>query len=79
MIKKEFYKTRNDGIKLFKTYSDQHLKIKQVETNIIFEEAIDVENAPYSYEETDKKIENEVIDEKILEELWEEESLNGLK
>lgn len=42
MVKKEFYKTRKDGAKLYKTYSDKNLKIKQIETNIIFDEAIDI-------------------------------------
>ena len=61
MIKKEFYKTRSDGVNLYKTYSDKGYLIKQVETNEIYEEAIDVENAPYTYEETDIPIEEESI------------------
>lgn len=59
MIKKEFYKKRKDNIKLYKTYSDENFKIKQVETGIVYDEAIDVENAPYTYEETDVLIEEE--------------------
>ena len=59
MIKREFYKERKDGIKLYKTYSDEHYKIKQIETGNIYDVAIDVENAPYTYEETDIKIEKE--------------------
>ena len=53
MIKKEFYKTRSDGVNLYKTYSDKGYLIKQVETGELYQEAIDVENAPYTYEETD--------------------------
>ena len=68
MIKKEFYKTRSDGVNLYKTYSDKGYLIKQVETNEIYEEAIDIENAPYTYEETDIPI----------EEATEEDYLNAL-
>lgn len=59
MIRKEFYKTRNDGVNLYRTYSDEDYKILQVETGIVYDEAIDVENAPYTYEETEEKIEEE--------------------
>lgn len=67
MIVKEFYLKREDGVNLYRSYSDDGLYIKQVETNIIYEEAIDVENAPYTYEETDKLItvEEEVNNVKI--------------
>lgn len=68
MIKKEFYKTRSDGVNLYKTYSDKGYLIKQVETNEIYEEAIDIENAPYTYEETDIPI----------KEATEEDYLNAL-
>lgn len=66
MIQREFYKTRNDGVNLYRTYSDSNFKIKQVETGIIYEEAIDVEDAPYTYEETTIQIE---IEPEILNEL----------
>ena len=50
MIIKEFYKKRSDGINLYRTYSDSKLMIKQVETGNVYAEAIDVENAAYTYE-----------------------------
>lgn len=59
MIKKELFRTREDGVKLYRTYSDQNFKIRQIETGNIYEEAIDIENAPYTYEETDELIENQ--------------------
>lgn len=59
MIKKEFYKTRKDGVNLYRTYSDQGYRIKQIETSNVYDEAIDVEDAPYTYEETDMLIEEE--------------------
>lgn len=57
MIVKEFYKTREDGVGLYKTYSDSNLYIQKVGTDEVYVEAIDVENAPYTYEETDRPIE----------------------
>lgn len=59
MIKRDFYKTRKDGVNLYRTYSDEGYRIKQVETGSIYDEAIDVEDTPYTYEETDMSIEEE--------------------
>lgn len=59
MIVREFYRTRKDGVNLFRTYSDEGFYILQNETGIEYTEAIDVENAPYTYSETDKPIEEE--------------------
>lgn len=58
MIVREFYTTRKDGVNLYRTYSDSNMYIRQVETGIEYSEAIDVENAPYTYEETGKVIEH---------------------
>lgn len=57
MLVREFYLTREDGINLYRTYSNEGYYIKQVETGAIYDEAIDVESAPYTYEETDILIE----------------------
>lgn len=57
MIIKEFYLKRKDGVKLYKTYSDKQLKIQKVGTKETYDEAIDVENAPYAYIETNTPIE----------------------
>ena len=60
MLKKEYYETREfDNVKLYKTYSNEGYKIKQIETGFIFDEAIDVENSTYTYEETEELIEVE--------------------
>ena len=59
MIVREEYKTRSDGVKLFRTYSDENRKMIQNETGIVFSEAIDVENAPYTYCESTEVIEVE--------------------
>lgn len=44
-------------------YSDEDLKIRQIETGIIYDDAIDILPCPYTYEETDmpiSEIESEV-------------------
>lgn len=56
MIVREFYRTRKDGVNLYRTYSDESMYILQNETGIEYDEAIDVENAPYTYSETNKPI-----------------------
>lgn len=61
MIIKEFYKKRSDGINLYRTYSDSNLMIKQIETGNVYTEAIDIENAAYTYEETDMSIDADEI------------------
>ena len=63
MIKREFYKERNDGVKLYKTYSDENYRIQKVGTDEIYDKAIDVENTSFEYEETTEKIETEEISE----------------
>ena len=62
MIVREYYITRDDGVKLYKTYSDTNHYIKQLPTEVIYDIAIDVEDAPYTYVET----ENEVVTENEL-------------
>lgn len=57
MIQKEYFRTRKDGVKLFKSYSDENKYIRKVGTEEIYATAVDVENANFEYEETDKVIE----------------------
>lgn len=44
---------------LIRHYSDENFKIKQIETGIIYDEAIDVMPCRYTYEETDIPIDPE--------------------
>ena len=62
-IVREFYKTRNDGVNLYKTYSNEGYIIHKLNTEEYYSEAIDVENTPFEYEETEEKIETEEISE----------------
>lgn len=56
MVIREFHETRYDGVNLYRTYSDACYYIKQIPTGVVYAEAIDVESAPYTYEETDELI-----------------------
>jgi hypothetical protein len=74
---------REDGVKLIKwfdgelvgyaengkpIYKPRGYKIRKIGTNEIYNEAVDIETAPYFYEETDEPIE-------VLEEVPTEENL----
>ena len=70
MIKTEYFNTRNDGVILVKTYYTENKYIKQLETNLEYDIAIDVGEVElgiykpknYTYEETDELIkEDEVL------------------
>ena len=68
MIQREFYKQRKDGVKLYRTYSDAGMIIRQNETGVEYAEAIDVEGASYTYTETETQIETpEMTDEERLQ------------
>lgn len=56
---KEYFDIRSDGVRLFRSYSDEGFTLIQNETGIEYSEAIDVEDAPYTYTETENKIEEE--------------------
>ena len=62
MVLKEFYKTRDDGVKLYRTYSDKSLMIQKVGTEEVYDEAIDVDFIFYEYIETTIPIEKESED-----------------
>ena len=66
MIIKEEYMTRADGVKLFRNYSDEGKLLIQNETGIKYVEAIDVENAPYTYTESDEDAPQELSAEEAL-------------
>lgn len=53
MIKKETT-TRKDGVKLFRTYSDDNKKIRKVGTDEVYDVAVDL--TEIQYEETDEEI-----------------------
>ena len=64
MIKTEFFMKRDDNVILVKTYSTENKYIRQVETGLEYDEAIDIgekvgedyKPTKYTYVETDKEI-----------------------
>lgn len=65
MIQTEYLQ---DG-RLIRHFSDEGLMLRQVETGIVYTEAVDVVPSQYTYEETDQVI--EVTAEEALTELME--------
>ena len=74
MIIPIFYKTRDDGVNLIKRLSGEYAAdgitvipsgymIHKIGTEEYYAEAIDVENAPWSYEETDIPVDEEEMPE----------------
>ena len=62
MIVKQYYETRKDGVNLYITFSNKNKYIIQNETGVKYSEAIDVENANYTYTEIDEDIKYEDIE-----------------
>ena len=58
MIKKEFFKTREDGVKLYRTYSDTDHKIRNKRTSEVYTDATDIAEDE-EYEEVEEFIEME--------------------
>lgn len=68
MIIKVLFDTREDGIDLYRTYSDKNCMIRDTQTGAIYTEAIDVSENQNIYEETDIQIEGvELSDKEVLE------------
>ena len=66
MVVKEFYRTRDDGIRLVRSYSDAGKKIQKVGTEEIYDEAVDLEDEPYMYMETEEDVDDDVDDSTAL-------------
>jgi len=58
------YKIREDGVQLIRFAQSvvPQFKIRQDQTGTLYDEAIDVENALYTYTETDIPVEAELIE-----------------
>ena len=63
MIVKEFYAQRKDGVNLYHIYSDINHYIIQHPTEIEYIDVIDIENAEYTYTESEKVIPNLIEEE----------------
>jgi hypothetical protein len=54
MVKeREFYRTRADGVNLYKTYSDIGMMLRRTDTGSLYTAAIEAEGFHYEYIETD--------------------------
>ena len=51
MIVTEFYRTRNDGVNLIRTYSDKGYMVER--DGVVYDEAIDPENSGRTYTEVE--------------------------
>lgn len=58
MIKKEYFKTREDGMRLYRTYSDTDHKIRNKRTSEIYTDATDIAEEE-EYEEVEEYVEME--------------------
>ena len=59
MVVTELFIIRQDGVNLFRTFSDSGYMIRQDQTGAEYVEAIDVENSGLTYTETDIPIPEE--------------------
>lgn len=50
------------NVQVIRHYSNNNLQIRQVETGLIFDDAIDIVPCQFTYEETDTPIEDREID-----------------
>lgn len=63
MIQTKFFRVREDGVILNRTYSDAGMMIRQDGTGAVYDEAIDPEETGRTYTETDIPIEGETAEE----------------
>ncbi len=66
MIIEEIFREDING-RLIRRYSNRGLKLCQIDTDILYDEAIDIENTSHTYEETDIPINTETDDEGYLD------------
>lgn len=78
MIVRKLYITRKDGVKLHITYSDAGKKIEQSPTGILYDSAVDVESAPYTYTETSEPVDSPVDPEYHEPDIPAQDALNAI-
>lgn len=88
MIKTEYFGKNGLGVDLYRTYSDENKMIRQIETGVIYDEAVDVgdpydpevdlghesEKINYTYDETDIDIEQQEEIIEVLPEIEKEDN-----
>ena len=80
-VTRVYYMSRTDGVELYRfatpnikneetgEFWPPKFKIKQDQTGTLYDEAIDVENAPYTYTETDIPAESDIEPSPIDEDM----------
>lgn len=63
MIVTKFFREREDGVVLYRVYSDADMMIRCNEDDSLYEEVISPQNSSFTYIETDIPIEREKPDE----------------
>ena len=66
MVVTEYHRTREDGVKLVRTYSDVGFRLIRND-GVVYDEAIDVENSGFIYTESDEPIEAISAEEALAE------------
>ena len=66
MIIKEFFMTRPDGVDLYRSYSDQGVRIRCDQTGAVYDEAVNVFDSGHTYTEMDEPI-AELTDSEALD------------
>lgn len=61
MIATEIIIAKN-GMRMVRTYSDAGYRVKQDQTGIVYDEAIDNESSGYTYTETEERAEGEELE-----------------
>lgn len=61
MIATELIIARN-GARMIRTYSTDGLRLRQDQTGVTYDEAIDIENSGYTYTETEERAEGEELE-----------------
>lgn len=77
MIHTDFYRVREDGVNLVRTYSDSNMMIRHDQTGNLYEEAIDVENIGHTYTETDIPIPSDEVSDSIALNIIMGREING--
>lgn len=66
MIVRVYYKTRKDGVNLYRTYSDAGRSVVR-EDGTVFDEAVDVEGSEHTYTEGDLLPDEEITADDALD------------
>ena len=60
MIQSEFFRTREDGVDLYRAYSDADRMIRKDGTDELYTEAIDTAHSGFTYTETELPVESDL-------------------